>query len=133
MMPPKAWDKTLKQIIPVHNIDFQKRMINTDSAWRTFDEVELLWPTGLKDKHGQMIYERHIVQIKGHAFQRDKSGIGIDIDRNYVVKRTKKMELILVPVFDLDVGWILSENIHYVEIIGNIYEHPHLLGGEINE
>lgn len=45
----RAWEKNLKQIIPVHSIDFEKKMINTGSAWRLFDEIELMQYTGLHD------------------------------------------------------------------------------------
>lgn len=83
--------------------------------------------TGLKDKNGREIYEGDIVQIKDHAFQRDKYGIGIGIDGNYVVKWSENMELILSTSIDDDGGWLLNKNLCYVTIIGNIYEHPHLL------
>lgn len=38
----RAWEKNTKQVIPVLNIDFEKKMINTESAWRFFTEVELM-------------------------------------------------------------------------------------------
>lgn len=38
----RAWEKSLKEMIPVQNIDFKDRLINKDLVWRTFDEIVLI-------------------------------------------------------------------------------------------
>lgn len=37
-----AFEKNMKEIIPVYDIDFERKMINTRSLWRFFDEIELM-------------------------------------------------------------------------------------------
>ena len=43
---------TFKEMIPVHNINFETRIINEGGAWRTFDEIDLVEFTGIKDMNG---------------------------------------------------------------------------------
>lgn len=71
--------------------------------------------TGLKDKNGVEIFDKDIVEIKGHAFQG-----AMNIDGNYQVGHNEYMELCCGNL-------ILFRQLPYVSVIGNIYEHPHLL------
>lgn len=112
----RAWEKNLKEMIPVYSVDFEKKIINTESAWRTFDEAKLMQYTGLKDKNGNEIYEGDIIKSSlGHvaAVEWEKEGrfIGFTVERSILYINREPA----------------------VEIIGNIYEHPHLLKGDGNE
>jgi uncharacterized phage protein (TIGR01671 family) len=112
------WEKNLKQIIPVYNINFEKQMINIKSAWRMFNEIELMQYTGLKDKNGKEIYE-------GDILSRKKWGLGgyHEDEERYLVESLD---------YYLDSGEVdYHFGVHlwneYCEVIGNIYENPELI------
>ena len=62
----KAFEKNLKEIIPVHDIDFEKKMINTSSLWRFFDEIELIQYINYKDLNEKELYESDIIHYHRH-------------------------------------------------------------------
>ncbi|WP_432352677.1 YopX family protein [Sporosarcina sp. A2] len=115
----RAWEKKMKEIIPVHQIDFEKKMINTESAWRLFDEIELMQYTGLKDKNGVEIYEGDILKessthplvvfIKEGHTQISFKDFGIPCEE-FIYRN---------DIEDMDIA-----------VVGNIYENPELLAGE---
>lgn len=107
----RAWEKNLKEIIPVYNIDFEKKMINTDSAWRLFDETELMQSTGLKDKNDKEIFEGDIVSFK------DWKPKAVVFSEKYYAGFTLGRTDLFLSSFDA---------IH-MKVIGNIYENPELL------
>jgi uncharacterized phage protein (TIGR01671 family) len=116
----RAWEKNLKEIIPVHNIDFDKKMINIDIAWRRFDEIELMEYTGLKDKNGIEIYESDICKVntfKGIC-------IGEVVFRKgcfwVLFEEFNTVKNVLDPLHDNSKGTNF-------EVIGNIYQNPELL------
>ena len=96
--------------------------------WREFENAEtynsavLMQSTGLKDKNGGEIFEGDIVKYKAGcntfteevAYDKNFAGFGVrDANANIIFTFGELAE-------DID--------IHSLEVIGNIYENPELLG-----
>ncbi|MCY9690582.1 YopX family protein [Paenibacillus larvae] len=84
-------------------------------------EVKLMQFTGLYDRNGKEIFEDDIVEIKNHPF--DGS---IGIDGMYRVGYSDRMEICCG-------SWLLHHVLPYATVVGNMYQHPHLLGGTEDE
>lgn len=118
----RAWDKEDKEMLEVHGINFDangiwtREMIDdeSDGNFLFFDEVELMQSTGLKDKNGIEIYEGDVVKSNRTQYGRF---IG------FVDSAVAKFEVRGVKQYAY-----LSDDLNGVyEVIGNKYEHPHLL------
>ena len=120
----RAWIKELNEIREVEYINFWKKMISFPNKFckeyylnADFDEIELMQYTGLKDKNNKEIYEGDIVKLRANH------GIGVikyyDEWGAFVVEYIKPR-----PLAVLGINYY-KENI---EILGNIYENPELLG-----
>jgi uncharacterized phage protein (TIGR01671 family) len=131
----RALEKNLKEIIPVHNINFVNRMINTGSAWRLFDEIELMQYTGLKDKNGNEIYEGDIVSGESYETSMARHW-GNDVDEK---EKCYEIQFIRGSFRLCDVeskNWVAVIDHHVMSkvenlvVIGNIYDNSNLLEGE---
>lgn len=102
------------------------------------DRIELMQYTGLKDKNGTEIYEGDVVQVKYKT-----SSWGRKINYNFVgqIKFGLFLSHEKEGCFDEIEGWYISVSPHgqkeslgnhdYAsEVIGNIHEHPELLGAK---
>lgn len=118
----RVFDKDLKQILKVKEIDFEHRIVTLKISKLAikkipFENVELLQYTGLKDKNEKEIFEGDIFVHNNHKFEvvwDSTRFIGLDNDRS-------------------GKGYCCYVDSHYkdgsssIEVIGNIYENPELL------
>lgn len=88
--------------------------------WFWDDAAKPVQYIGFKDKNGKDIYESDVVEIK-HPHGRYKGEIIVDKTLGAWTGKD-----FMFPHFDIP--WLLfSEGTKYIEVIGNIYEHEHLL------
>lgn len=118
----RAWDKVSETMHKVEGIRFgingarvislaeMNRYNNNHTRWHT--DVELLQSTGLKDAHGTEIYEKDIVRDSyGDVFLIEW------LDGSFV----------LTDFFSGGYDHCSIDDSEAYEIIGNQFEHPHLL------
>lgn len=128
----RAWDKELQTMLDVSLIDFKKGVL-VGEHWKfgetnfmSFDEIELMQSTGLKDNNGKEIFEGDIL-----AFETNDEVINVNVfwDEEHALfmfesKKYNEQE----PLAEL-----VENNTYPFEIIGNIYENPELLEEMNNE
>ncbi|WP_436883691.1 YopX family protein [Mammaliicoccus sciuri] len=111
----RAWDKVNKKmILDISSINFKAKMISTYNLFfYPFEDIELLQSTGLLDKNGTEIFEGDILKVE--------YGDLLGETRETLIIAKNPFEYSMEEAKFLDFSYI-------VEIIGNRFEHPHLLG-----
>jgi uncharacterized phage protein (TIGR01671 family) len=129
MLQPKVYIKELNIVREVEMIDFYNKQVSVydigigfrgGAAIFSFDKVEFIKNTGMKDKNGKYIYEGDIVTVNGTwdcIIQYNQSSCA------FVLK-------------SIDSRWSTGYFSNYddieemLEVIGNIYENKELVENE---
>lgn len=126
MLQPKIYVKDKKKVYDTQFIDYKNKRVNffdSETQWtytRSFDEVEFMENTGLKDKNGNYVYVGSILTDEGELGE-DEWIYGIvtkDIDEGCYIS----WELIE-----------FSESLYrcsVYSVVGNIYENKELVENE---
>lgn len=139
----RVWDVENKEMLEVQELDFEPTFyggriaIRPDQYNDYFDteDMILMQYTGLKDKNGKEIYEGDIVKAyfkKGAWKYNDKNYCGYkNGDVQYCVDGfILYIENYKEKIYPLSSFGDNDGNINELEVIGNIYDNPELLGGE---
>lgn len=120
----RIWDIENKEMLKVQELDFEptfyggKIAIRPDQYSDYFDteDMILMQYTGFHDRFGNEIYENDIVYV-------------LSEDENAIIEWDEQTAKFIIH-FD---GWIADFSNYYgkeLEIMGDIYNNPELLGGE---
>lgn len=116
----RAWHKEKKIMGEVLGIDILHKEIffsneDVDCYEHTdFKDIELMQYTELKDEYGDEIYEGDIVTLHNSRYK--------------VIFKTEGARFVLRnDEFELEITFINNNN-ERMEIVGNIYKNPELLG-----
>ena len=123
----RVWDTTLDEMLDMKEI--QQSGMNLFVLCEGVKIMKLMQYTGLKDKNGKEIYEGDIVKWLDAPLHKDN---GEFIEDVIVYKdgcfRTRKYnELLSNLARTKDSGGFNYLVHHKTEVIGNRFEHPHLL------
>ena len=123
-MTPKfrVWDKELQTMLDISLMDF-KNGILVGEHWKfgetnfmSFDEIELMKSTGLRDKNGKEVFVGDIIKCTRGCLHE------VYIEKEYGGTYCGGMPAVYLKGLREGYAWTEHE-----EIIGNIYENPELL------
>lgn len=126
MLQPKVYIKKLNKVREVEMIDFYNKQVlvyvigvrpRGETAIYSFDEVEFMENTGLKDKHGDYVYVGSILTDEGVLRDDywDYATVEKDINEGYYISWENNE---------------FSESLYECSaysVVGNIYENKELL------
>ena len=119
----RAWIKEVDEIREVEYINFWEKKISYPHKFckeyylnADFDEIELMEYAGLKDMKGKEIYDGDIIKFLNGIFE----VIWCNEKASFMLKNKEYKEFLN----------FIYENNNGMEIVGNIYENPKLMGDE---
>lgn len=139
----RAFIKHLQIMVKIESVDFITKMVEVDltggegdTTWFTFENVELVQYTSLKDKNGREVYEGDII------YWEINNGVGIESYTAIV----KWSENLVEEGWSQTYKWLVGYTGNYyrgsydelstpaayndaLQIMGNIYENPELMEG----
>ena len=120
----RAWDKDMREMLQVSQIQFDEHspmpvpgILDQRNDWHDMNEIELMQFAGLKDKNGKEIYEGDIL----------RSGDGQGV--SFIVWSLDgwRFNSWMPRTMDLYPHVDKTTDKEPATVIGNIYEHSHLL------
>lgn len=126
MLQPKVYIKELNIVREVEMVDFYNKQISVydigigfrgGAAIFSFDKVEFMENTGMKDKNGKYIYEGDIVMVNGTW--------------NCIIEYNQSSCAFVLK--SIDSRWSMGYFSNYddieemLEVIGNVYENKELV------
>ena len=122
----RAWTKEGKAMYyDVYPFKDDTLLLSYDEI--AFDEVPasdfiLMRSTGLKDKNGKEIFEGDVVKYKSGCYTYTEE---VAYNKNFAGFGVRDANADVILTF-----WVLAENIDLssLEVVGNIYQNPELLG-----
>ena len=119
----RIWVKDRKEIFEVVLINYVSKKVTyilekighlLSIRDAKFNDIEFMQYTGLKDKNGKEIYEGDIVTLHNSKYK--------------VIFNSKEARFVLRDdEFEMNIPFTNNNN-ERMEIIGNVYENPELLG-----
>ena len=132
----RVWDVENKEMLKVQELDFEPTFyggriaIRPDKYNDYFDteDMILMQYTGLHDKNGKEIYEGDIVLYKDWEMAYEGGGNDSFINKGIVEYCEDNCCFNVTERQTVDLADVLYKDNEDLEVIGNIYDNPELLG-----
>lgn len=128
----RAWDgERLRKVNTIGWVDESVDFVNTPRYSGPAEDFRLMQYTGLKDKNGVEIYEGDILKTFSNINKYTDS-FAEDIEPKFEYTTIVRDGACFKTTYKKRPSYVLNENsgsmVEHTEVIGNIYEHNHLLG-----